>query len=158
LSFCSDQVFTVRTSAFSRTSVFGFRAFHRVGQLHHIVEIAFRVVAPDLEEVHEAFMAAGDRFILLDPGKLALEGTVVVELGTMNQLDCAVGPQGAARQPYLAVSSGGDGTYQGVLGNQRYARQCRSKSRSIGDHSGGGFLNIKGRMLDCRARLLRSGE
>jgi len=57
-----------------------------IRQLHDVVEIARRVVAPDLKHINQAFVRAGDRFEALDARKLAFGRAGVLAEGRVSRL------------------------------------------------------------------------
>ena len=79
---------------------FGFPSsdFRRVRQFHHVVEKSRGVVAADMEDVHLAFVRAGDRLELLDAVELAFVRAVMVE-------GCAIDDLHRAKRPMALRAS-----------------------------------------------------
>jgi hypothetical protein len=75
------------------------------------------VVAPDLEQVHQPFVLAGDGLELLDAGELALERAVVLEVPAPDNFHRAISAEGITRQPHFAVAAPADAPQQFVIGN-----------------------------------------
>ena len=57
-----------------------------VGELHDVVEVPRRVVAPDVEDVDDAGVRAGDRLELPDTGELSLVGALAREAAARDDL------------------------------------------------------------------------
>ena len=84
------------------------RSLRRVREFHHIVETPFAVVAPDLQDVHQAFMRARHRLELQHSRELALVGSGAGETGTPHHLDRPERPDGGAGEPDITIGSGSD--------------------------------------------------
>ncbi len=101
-----------------RISDFGFRIFPGIiRQFHDVEEIAF--AAADVIERKLAGMLAGETLEVLDAFKLALEGAVVVECVTPDDLHCAQSASGAAREPDIAIRATTDPAQQFVVRDRR---------------------------------------
>src|SRR3989442_5675315 len=80
-----------------------------IRQLHHVIEVACRVVAADVEERKLSGMFAGDAFEVLNALKLALERPVLVEGVPPDDLRRTQDTRGgAAGQPHVAGSAAAD--------------------------------------------------
>jgi hypothetical protein len=88
-----------------------------IRQFHHVIEISRLVVAPDLEDVHEALMRAGDRLELLDAAELALEMFRPLEGGAAHHLHRAPGADNTSRQPHFAVAALANAAEEFVIGD-----------------------------------------
>src|SRR6185436_19478905 len=107
-----------RVSGFFRMSAFVIRNCPGVvRQLHHVVEISRRLIAPDMEDVHLAFVQARDRLEFLDPFKLPLERPIMLELVPVNDFDGAKFAQHVSSQPHFAIAAAADAAKQLVIGN-----------------------------------------
>ena len=94
-----------------------------VRQLHHVVEISRRIVAPDVEERQLAGMLARDPFEPLDALELALEWPVILRRCAARRSS----PRGhsggvAAGQPDLAIRASAHAPQQVVIGHPRPLR------------------------------------
>ena len=87
-----------------------------VGQLHDVIEIV--LTPPDLENMHQSWMRAGDRFEILDAGELALEWAAVVEGTSVDYFHGAVNAEDVAREPDLAIAALADATDKRVIGDE----------------------------------------
>ena len=72
-----------------------------------------------MQDVHEAFVAAGDRLETADTGELAFVGPGVLEIVAINDLHRAPSAQGVAREPDFAVTAVADAAHEWVIGNAR---------------------------------------
>jgi hypothetical protein len=70
-----------------------------------------------VEQVHQAFVRTGNRFVLLDAGELALERPLVLEAAPMHDLHRATNPKRIARQPHFAITAAADAPQQFVVGD-----------------------------------------
>ena len=87
-----------------------------IGQFHDVVEVAGLVVALDLENVHEAFMGAGERLEVLDALVLALVRAVLLEAAAVDDLDRAIGAHRVDRQPDSSVAPFANRAEQAMCG------------------------------------------
>src|SRR5206468_1813822 len=74
-----------------------------ISQLHDVVEVILS--ATDLQNIDKPIMRTRDRFELLDPIELALEGPRMFEGGAINDLHRAIRAHDIARQPDFAVAA-----------------------------------------------------
>ncbi len=100
-------------------AAFGFWIFHRVRQLHDVIEKPGVVVAADMEDVHLALAGVGERLEFFKALKLALVGPVVVEGFSIDDFHRPKGAEDAAGQPHLAVAAHSDRAEQFVFRNRR---------------------------------------
>jgi hypothetical protein len=75
-----------------------------VGEFHHVIKPAAGFIAADLQDVHKAFVAAGERLKAADAGELAFVGARVFEVVAIDDLDGSPRAEGVARQPDLLIS------------------------------------------------------
>jgi len=90
-----------------------------VSQFHHVIEIAFLIVASNLEHIDQARVRTGDRLEFANAGVLALERARVVEIASIHHLDRAIRAQGGAREPDFTVAAATDAAQQLVIGHAR---------------------------------------
>jgi hypothetical protein len=63
------------------------------------------VIAPHMEDLHQSFVCAGNRFVLEDAMKLAFVRPVFLELSPIDDLYRSRCAQRTARQPHLSISA-----------------------------------------------------
>src|SRR4051794_405966 len=80
-------------------------------------------------------MGPGDGFESFDAREFALEGPVMVEAGAMHDLHRAENAEVIAGEPDLAVSAGGDGAKQFVLGDYDWAQDLGLSGWAAGTHA-----------------------
>jgi hypothetical protein len=90
-----------------------------VRQFHNVVEIGGGVIAPNLQNVHQTVVGAGDGFELLQSSELALEMLDALEGLAVDDLHRAQSPDGTARQPDFAIAPLADTADQLVIVNVR---------------------------------------
>ena len=66
-----------------RTRHFTFR-IGLVRQLHHVVKAPRRIIAPDVQDLHQPLVRAGNGFVLEDAVELTLVGVLVLETRAEN--------------------------------------------------------------------------
>jgi hypothetical protein len=76
-----------------------------VRELHDVVEVPGRVVAPDVEDVDDAGVRAGDRLELPDTGELALVGAFARKAVARDDLDRTELARRASREPDPSVAA-----------------------------------------------------
>ena len=89
----------------------------RVRQFHHVIEIAFLIVASNLEHIDQTGVRTGDRLEFANAGVLALERARVLEIASIHHLDGAIRAQRGAREPDFTVAAATDGAQQLVIGH-----------------------------------------
>lgn len=106
-------------------------------EFHHVIEIAFGIVAADLQDVHQAWVRAGNRLELLNASKLAVKGMLVSKVVPIHQLRGPEGAHDVTRQPDLTVGPAANGAEQFVVGDagRRVREVCSGPSRAPG-HQG----------------------
>jgi hypothetical protein len=128
-------------SDFPRISGFGIRIFNGVRQFHDVIEIVLGTA--DLEDMHQAFVRAGDGLEALDPAELAFEGAVVFENMAVNDLDGAQCPESVPSQPDFAVAAPANLSEQLMIGDLGRLGGWACRSRFGSDRAGrGGGVEI----------------
>src|ERR1035441_164566 len=88
-----------------------------IGQLHDVIEIAFVIVASNVQDRDLAWVGAGDGLELLEALELAFVGAVGVEGGAIDNFDRAVAAHHVATEPHLAVAAAANAAEQFVVGD-----------------------------------------
>ena len=88
-----------------------------VSQFHHVIEIAFLIVASNLEHIDQTGVRTGDRLEFANAGVLALKRALVVEIASIYHFDGAMRAQGGAREPNFTVAAATDGAQPLVIGH-----------------------------------------
>src|SRR5262245_46604833 len=89
-----------------------------VRQLHDVIEVSLGDVPPDVKQSELARMLTGNLLEALDPIELPLEGPVVIERATPDDLGRAERAGGVAPgKPDVAVCAATDPPKQIVIGN-----------------------------------------
>src|SRR5437879_4728103 len=76
-----------------------------VRQLHDVIKISGAVIAPDVQDIHLAFMQTRNRLELLDAFKLPIVRPIVLEPVPVNHFNGPVVAQYVSRQPHFAVAA-----------------------------------------------------
>lgn len=92
---------------------------NRIGQPLHVIEIPRRIVAADLENVHQSVVRARYRLEFPDARVFAFVGALVVEGVAINHLYGAVGAHDIARQPDFAITAASNSPEQFVIGDAK---------------------------------------
>src|SRR5262245_34885519 len=90
-------------------------AEHGIGQFHDVVEIALRVVAPYMQDMHQTIRRARYRLVALDACELAFVRSVTVELLAPDDLYRARRAHDVPRQPDLSVGAAPNRAAEGVI-------------------------------------------
>ena len=99
-----------------------FRGLHPcciVRQLHHVIEIAFSIVAANLKDVNEPFIAPGERLKFLNAVELPLIRSGIQEPVAKHHLHGAPGAYDTPGQPNIAVAPAADAPQEFVVGHDR---------------------------------------
>jgi len=97
-------------------------AIDGVRELHDVVEVPCRVVAPDMEDVDDTGIGAGDRLELPDTGELALVRAFARKAAARDDLDRTELARRASREPDPSVAAATDVRQDLVIGHARGRR------------------------------------
>ena len=100
-----------------------------IGQFHHVIKVAFRIVASNMEHMDQSAGTARHRLVALNTRKLALVGAVTFKLSPLNDLHRSQGAHDVARQPHFAIRTTPDGPQQLVVGDDGLVHRSQEFQR-----------------------------
>src|ERR1041384_6236829 len=111
-----------------------------VPQFHDVVEVACRIVATDVENIHEALVGARDRLEFKQPGEFPVERPGMLEGFAVNDLHGAKRLRHTSGQPHLAVTAAADAPQQFVIRDAR--QESAFNPRAVSSANALGLMQV----------------